>query len=456
MADMTTASLRTQAVDAHKSGDLKQALAAYTAYLAQHPNDAGIWTNLGALYRTTGRHDMARSAQLRAYRLTPDAKGILNNYANILSDLGEYAQSIELRERSLEIDPSHVMHHAMIGRCLRGMGRYREAIDYLAPKVAAYPDEPEVALQLAFAQLGAGDYGAAFRTYDARWETGEISLPKMPFPHWTDGTDISGKTILVLPEQGFGDMVLMSRFIPLLIQKGARVRLVAKGPLLRLLDGIEGVDWIGAKPSADDPVDYWVSLMDLPKMVFGPQEAGVVPPPISPNVPEESILRAKSMTGAHKDMFKVGVVWSGSATYKANAFRSFTHREFLPMTEVANVQLFSLYKGPFLEAFQNDGSAALMVDAGSSDKDFADCAAKMREMDLIITSDTATAHIAGSLGVPTWVVLHWDAFWVYRHSGETTQWYPSMRLFRQDKPLDWASVFTKIRTALEEEVSRDG
>jgi ADP-heptose:LPS heptosyltransferase len=126
------------------------------------------------------------------------------------------------------------------------------------------------------------------------------------------------------------------------------------------------------------------------------------------------------------------------------------------MANTPNVQLFSLYKGPFLEAFQKDGSAGLIIDTASTDRDFADCAATMKEMDLIITSDTATAHIAGSLGVPVWVMLHWDAFWVYRHAGETTPWYPSMRLFRQAKPQDWASAFDAANKALVKEVSKHG
>ena len=456
MSKGSSAAQRSSAVKAHRSGDLKGALAAYTDYLMKHPKDAGIWTNLGALYRASGRHDMARLAQLRAFRLDSDDKGILNNYANILSDLGEYETSIELRHRSLEIDPSNAMHHAMIGRCYRGLGRYRDAIDYLMPKVAEFPQEPEIELQLAFAQLGAGDYGAAFRTYEARWRTEEIAPADVPFEKWSEGTDIARKTVLILPEQGFGDMVLMSRFIPLIAAMGAKVRLMAKGPLVRLLDGIEGVEWIGKAASGKDPVDYWVSLMDLPKLVYGTDEKGVVPAPTQLTVPEDSVARAKSITAGYEGMFKVGVIWSGSATYKANTFRSFTHREFLPMAGLPNVQLFSLYKGPYLKGYQDDGSAALILDTGSTDRDFADCAATMREMDLIITSDTATAHIAGSLGIPTWVMLHRDAFWVYRHAGETTEWYPSMRLFRQPKPLDWASAFDAAYVALEEKVSDHG
>jgi hypothetical protein len=431
-------------------------MTAYADYLSRFPKDAKIWTNLGALYRTKGQHEMGRTAQIRAYALAPDDMGVRNNYANILSDLGDYALSIELRKKSLAEDPSYLMHHAMIGRCLRGMGQYQEAIKYLEPMVAKYPQEQEIKLQLAFAQLGAGQYGAAFRSYEARWDTDELEPPQVPFPKWEEGVSLKGKTLLVLPEQGFGDMVLLTRFIPEIVKLGAKVRLVVKKPLLRLLSGIEGVNWVGPSASKDDPVDYWANLMDLPKIVFGAAQAGDVPLPTVLNVPEDSTLRAKTFTARHTDMFKVGVVWSGSATYKGNTFRSFTHREFLPMANIPNVQLFSLYKGPFLESFEKDGSSALMIDTASTDRDFADAAATMKEMDLIITSDTATAHIAGSLGVPTWVMLHWDAFWVYRHAGETTQWYPSMRLFRQAKPQDWASAFDAVTAALFERVQTHG
>ncbi|MBU2992361.1 tetratricopeptide repeat protein [Octadecabacter sp. 1_MG-2023] len=447
---------RIAAVNAHKAGRHDEALQAYASYLAQHPSDAGIWTNLGALYRTLGQHEMGKIAQERAYGLAPEDNGVRNNYANILSDTGGYEKSIELRKASLGEDPNHLMHHAMIGRCYRGMGDYQAAIDYLTPKVAEFPDEYEIKLQLAFAQLGAGQYGAAFRSYDARWESDELAMPQVPFPKWEEGMSVKGKTLLVLPEQGFGDMVLLARFIPLVAAKGAKIRLIAKKPLLRLLDGIEGVEWIGPQVSTEDPVDLWLNLMDLPKIVYGADEAGGVPPPTRLNIPDEATARAKGFTAHHGRSFKVGVVWSGSATYKGNTFRSFTHREFLPMAAIPNVQLFSLYKGPFLEAYHKDGSNALMIDTASTDRDFADAAATMQEMDLIFTSDTATAHIAGSLGVPTWVMLHWDAFWVYRHAGETTKWYPSMRLFRQETPQDWASAFDAATAALVEKAKTHG
>jgi len=108
-----------------------------------------------------------------------------------------------------------------------------------------------------------------------------------------------------------------------------------------------------------------------------------------------------------------------------------------------------LYKGPSLAAFHADGSDAFLIDTASTDRDFADCAATMAAMDLVITSDTATAHVAGSMGIDVWTVLHWDPFWVWTHAGDTTPWYPAMRLFRQTTPLDWSLVMSKVNMALE-------
>jgi len=436
------------AVRAHRDGNADQAQNGYIRHLAAYPDDAGIWSNLGSLFRTRGLHDQALRAQERAFSLDPGGAGIRNNYANILSDLGHYDESLRLRYDGLSQDPGHLMHHAMIGRCLRGKGAYEQAIDHLAPAAAAHPEEPEIALQLAFAQLSAGRYGPAFRTYGARWRCAEMTPRKMTQPLWQDGDPLEGKTILVLPEQGFGDAVLMARFVPVLAQHGAKVHFLAEKPMARLFKGLEGAAWVGLGAPTDGPYDCWMNLMDMPLVAFGPDEDGLPPPPARLNIPGQSRARARAIVSPHRKAFKVGVVWSGSSTYKGNAFRSFSHREFLPLTDIPGVQLFSLYKGPYLDAYRADGSDAFIQDAASTDQDFADCAATMLEMDLVITSDTATAHIAGSLGIPVWTVLHWDPFWVFGHSGMTTDWYPSMRLFRQTTPRDWTGPFAEVEAAL--------
>lgn len=446
-ASVKGSDLRRAAVEAHKAGRLKDALPLYTRYLNAVPNDGGIWSNLGALFRTMGEQEQANRAHARAYELSPDASGIRNNYANALSDVGRYDEAIALRREILERAPGDQQQKALLGRAMRGGGDYTGASSYLRAALAEHPEDAEIELQLAFAQLGAQDYASGFESYRSRWRTEEMKPIKLPYPRW-NGEDLTDKVVLVMPEQGFGDAVLMMRFLPWLKEKCAKVICLTERPMTRLFAKVEGADELGAELRHSDEIDFFVSLMDLPRLgLRGPED---IPAPTRLHVPEESSERAAAIVRPYKSKYRVGVVWTGSTTYKGNAFRSFTHREFLPLVEIPDVQLFSLYKGPMIEAFRADGSDAFIIDAGSSDADFADCAGMMQAMDLVITSDTATAHIAGSLGVPTWVVLHWDPFWVYGHEGRKTPWYPQMRLFRQTTPLCWDTVFAEIGDALDE------
>lgn len=438
-------SMKKQAINLHRTGDLKSAQEIYAQYLAARPQDAGMLSNLGVLQRSLGRHDKALLLQNRAASINPDDIGIKTNRANILSDLGQYDASIALRQEMLTDDPDHLDHLAMVGRCLRGKGDYAAAISHLRAALQRHPTDPEIRMQLAFALLGQGDYAEAFDVYRARWQAGELAQRDLNFPEWS-GQSLAEKTIVVLPEQGFGDAVLFMRFLPALKATGAHVKVCAEGPVLPLFHDLEGVDELTNLNSDNVQGDYWINMMDLALLHF--QGSSYIPPPARLSIPDDAHERAKDLTRPFVDDFKVGVVWSGSETYKANAFRSFHHSEFLPLASIDGLRLFSLYKGSGLDEFRADGTSALIIDAAGSDRNFGDCAATMMQMDLIITSDTATAHIAGSLGLPTWVLLHWDPFWVWRHSGETTPWYPTVKLFRQEFPLDWSGVIGRVRDEL--------
>ncbi|SEM59909.1 Tetratricopeptide repeat-containing protein [Loktanella fryxellensis] len=442
---MTAATLRASAADAHREGRLDAAMLDYARYLALVPDDAGMWSNLGALHRKAGRHTMALRAHRRALALDPDGIGTMNNAANVLSDTGDYAASLALRHRILDRHPDDLTQLPMVARCLRGMGDYGAAIAWATAALDRFPGDAELRMQLAFAQLGAGHYAAGLENYKVRWRAGELQPRDLPFPEW-QGEPLEGRTIAVLTEQGFGDAVLFARFLTVLRGRGAQVVMTVKSPLQRLLQDLPGVDRIVAHLTRSDQVDYWVNMMDLAAMHFA--SGGDVPPPAPLHVPHDSVTRATALVAPHAAAFRVGVVWTGSVTYRGNAFRSFSHRDLLPLTDIPGVQLISLYKGPELAAYHADGTDAFIMDTGSTERDFADTAAMMQACDLVITSDTATAHIAGSLGVPVWCVLHWDAFWVYRHTGDDTPWYPQMRLFRQHSPMDWDGVMSDVAGVL--------
>lgn len=440
--------LRREAHRAHREGD-PGALQTYARYLTLAPHDAPIWSNLGALHRAQHRYEAALRAQERAQALKPDDAALKNNYANILSDLGRYDDSIAARRQILADKPDDVNQKAMIGRCLRGKGDYQGAITYLTTIMPDHPDDTELKMQLSFAQLGAGDYKAAFETYRIRWETAEMKKRDLPYPEWAGGP-LAGKTVLVMPEQGFGDGILFARFVPTLKSKGAKVVFLTEKPVAPLFEGLAGADWVGTSLPKSSPIDYWINSMDLARLHF--TESDAIPAPAVMHVPEAAKARAARLIAPHQKAFRVGVVWTGSVTYKGNAFRSFSHRDLLPLADIPGVQLFSLYKGPELKRYKADGTDAFILNMAESEANFGDSAAMMQQMDLVISSDTATLHLAGSLGVPTWAVLHWDPFWVWRHTGDTTIWYPGMRLFRQTKPLDWTGAIDTVGAALQDHI----
>jgi hypothetical protein len=238
----------------------------------------------------------------------------------------------------------------------------------------------------------------------------------------------------------------MARFLKRLqAMNPAKVSMVVKPPLQRLFGQLEGLDEMLAGASKSAQYDYYTPNMSLPHLVGMPEDG---PPPLPKlAIPEDSRARARKLVKPSDERFKVGIVWTGSLTYRANHRRSTTPENFLGLAQVPGVQLFSLYKGDAHKDFVESGMAGLIVDACGHDRDFADTAAVIDEMDLMITTDTAVVHVAASMGKPIWNMLTYEGFWLYG-AEESTPWYPSMKLFRQRASGDWAELFARVETAL--------
>ncbi len=438
------ASLRKAAIAAHQSGDLDAALKHYRAYLRLNPGDAALWSNLGALHRKRREFRVAVACHRRAVELDPSMTTPRSNLANALSELGEAEEALQLRLRLADEDPKNPDRFADIALSLRGLWRNDEAVRLIDAAEKQFGYVPRMRLQRAFANLMLGDWKRGFADYEARYDAGDVDMPPdCPWPRWA-GEDLAGKHILVFPEQGFGDAILCARFLPMLRERAGKVTLVAKPPLLRLFKALEGVDAVIPGAPRTDRFDFCSPNMSLPNLLGVPNPL----PPAQPlHILDDSRARAKAITAPHADRFRIGVVWTGSLTYGANHRRSVTAERFLPLAEVPGVQLFSLYKGPGHDAFVESGMPSLIVDACGSDRDFADSAAVIDEMDLLITTDTAVVHVAASLGKPVWNMLQYEGFWLYG-DGDTTPWYPSMTLYRQPANGDWDSVFARVEADL--------
>jgi hypothetical protein len=482
-ARLTPPQLRAAALAAQRAHAHDRAFAAWRAYLAIRPGDAGAWSNLWALLRARRDFDTAAICQRRADELRPNDAAILNNLGNALHDANALDDALAARLKVRALAPDRPDPAAMLAATLRALGRAREAIAVVSAALERWPEHAELRLQRALALLEEGDYPAGFADFDARWDIGEITRPTPPAPWW-QGEDIAGKCLLVLPEQGFGDILLMARLLaPLKARTGAQVLLAARPPLMRLLRGLDGVDGLLAADAPIPKVDAAVMMMELPARLG--LTADAVPPAPALHIPADAASRAARIAAPFADRLKVGVMWAGSTTYRGDRKRSVEAERFAPLAAIPGVQLFSLYKGPLGARFRASPASAIILDASGDERDFADCAAMIRQLDLVISIDSAVAHLAASLGADTWVALDHAPYWIYARgpgvgsnanggvgagvgggagggagggvnggvgggAHAATPWHPSMRAFRQTAPGDWDGVFARIEAALRE------
>ncbi len=434
-----------RAVELHRAGQTAEAAELYRLVLARSPKSATAWTNYGALLRRESKFLESIAAHRRALQIDPGSKNALSNLSNALCDAGEADEAVEIRTRLLEADPDNWDRIRELAIAMRGCWMNQEAVDIVDAAEARLGPDDLALLQRSLAHLMLGNWAEGFRDFESRYAGDEVSLPKdTPWPRWS-GEPLEGKRIVVLPEQGFGDAILMSRFLPQLKALGATVDMVVKPPLMRLFARLDGLDdrLSGAKKTAS--YDFYTPNMSLPHFLGMPPDG---PPPLPKlGLPADSRSRARQIAAPFDDRFKIGIVWTGSLTYRANHRRSTTPDNFLGLAQVPGVQLFSLYKGDARQDFLDSGMAGLIVDACGDDRDFADTAAVIQEMDLMITTDTAVVHVAASLGKPVWNLLTYEGFWLYGN-GDTTPWYPSMRLFRQRSSRGWEEVFARVETEL--------
>jgi ADP-heptose:LPS heptosyltransferase len=272
-------------------------------------------------------------------------------------------------------------------------------------------------------------------------------LPRLDWgcPRW-QGEDLSGKRLLLTTEQGFGDTILAARFIPLLAARyptGA-LQLVCKPELQRVLAGLPA-QLLDAMPGAGS-ADYYCPLMSLMGML-GIDDHNV-PPPTPLSIPAAAREKFTWLAGHAPGRRKVGIVWSGSLTFKDNAKRAAGLEQFLALAELPHLQCYSFQKGPREEDLKTHAATPLICDLAPHLADFADTAAAVMHMDLIVMTDSSLAHLASSLGKPVLNLLQYKPYWLYGTDARMNAWYPAMRALRQQQPGEWSTVFAAAREIL--------
>ena len=439
-------------VAAHQSGASRRAVLFIRRALDLGGPAPDLLANLGLALKGNGDLHAAERTLRAALALAPGQTEARVNLANLLRETGRPAEAVAVLSAPKGWLRRHAAGQRALGNALRATGAVEEAVTALRQAARLAPNDAETRIDLAHALLAAGRYRDGFEAYEARWQGSEMRARALTQPTW-DGKPFAGRTLLVHGEQGLGDQIQFSRFLALAARRGGSLVLECRRALfglmrgLRDLAGLTLIEQGGALP----PHDRQIALMSLPRVL------GVTLETLPADVPylsaEPERVHAWRQQLAAVPGLKVGLAWQGNPKARADRGRSLALTALEPVLAAAGVTFVVLQK----EHGLNHGLAHLgqrypllvpPADFDCGPEAFLDTAAIMASLDLVITTDTAIAHLAGALGRPAWVLLQAAADWRWLIKRTSSPWYPTLRLFRQETPGDWLPVLSAVAHAL--------
>jgi tetratricopeptide (TPR) repeat protein len=428
-----------------------EAIAVYRRALAQKPDHYGVLNNLGLLLQETHSPGEAAILLRQAARLRPRAAEAQNNLGLVLADLGRFEQAEASYHEALRLHPGYAEAHSNLGCTLKEMDRMEESLACFDMALRLAPDSRSARYNRSLTLLQAGQWEQGWKDYEYRW--GRKSMPerRIAGPRW-DGLSPAGKTILVWCEQGLGDTIHFVRYASVLAEMGARVVLECPRMLLRLFSTCPGIALLVAETEPLPPYDVQVPMMSLPGLLGTTVDKVPCRVPYLSAEPEREEAWRRRLGDNGK--FRVGIVWQGNPRFGQDRWRSVPLERFAPLASVQGVELVSLQKARGTEQLKTLRGlftvTELEGDWDGDDGAFLDTAAVMKCLDLVVCVDTAAAHLAGSLGMPVWLMLSPMSDWRWLRGREETAWYPTMRLFREPVLGQWETSFARLAGALRE------
>jgi Flp pilus assembly protein TadD len=425
-----------------------EAIACYREAVRLRPDYVEALNNLGLALTEAGSPAEAAVLLRQAVRVRPDFVEGHNNLGLALADLGRLDEAVAAYEQALRLRPGYADAHANLGSALMNMGRVDEAVAAHDHALRLEPDAASAHWNRSLALLLAGDFAQGCREYEWRWKR-KSAVPR-PFrqPRW-DGASLAGRSILLWCEQGLGDAVQFVRYASLVKERGGRVILECPGTLTSLFRTVPGVDQVVAEGTQLPGFDVQAPLMSLPAIVGTTSVSDKAQIPYLSADPQRTEYwhsRLDCVSG-----LKIGIAWQGNPRHRWDRHRSIPLARFIHLASVHNVRLISLQKGPGTEQLREVQGRFEVIDFGNAlDQDgaFVDTAAIISCLDLVVTTDSAVAHLAGALGARVWLALSTVVDWRWLLERDDTPWYPSMRLFRQRRLGDWSDVFERMAAEL--------
>ncbi len=405
-----------QAWQLFNNGQVQQAQQLFQRSQQSHPDSALVHFGLGLVAKQTANFTQAQTYFQQAFTLL---------------DTNEF-----------EVAADYLQLLLKLGLELSGMGDDRQAMQCFDALLQAEPDNVKAHCARAFCLLANGDYLAGFAEYEWRFGLDEIHALRYPRATFWQGEPLTGQTILLHAEQGYGDSIHFIRYVPLVTELGGRIIIECQRDLQNLFKTLPYVAEVVTREDKYQAFDYHAPILSLPHILKSTLDT------IPKQVPYLTAPYKKTLPDARANTCKVGICWAGDPKHSNDVNRSCHIQDFEVLFDVPNTQFYSLQKGPQVWDQMHLQNPSKVIALSEEMHDFADAAAFVNELDLVISVDTAPAHLAGALGRPVWLLLPYRCEWRWPKQGDTTAWYPSMTLFRQPAFRDWESVLARVRAAL--------
>jgi tetratricopeptide (TPR) repeat protein len=430
------------------AGRYDEAEADYREAIRLAPDHARAHNNLGGVLHTQGRLDAALACYRKALELDPAQPEANQNYATLSRDGRARELAVAGYLRQISANPNDAGAFGNLAATYAELGRHREALASFERAIAIDPGRADAHYGRALLLLLCGDYAQGWKEFEWRWRIGAYNAPAHRFsqPMW-DGAPIDG-AVLLHAEQGFGDMLQFVRYAPKVAERCGAVILECPPALEALLRGVEGASRVVARGAPLPTFAAHLPMMSLPRIFGTTLESIPWRGPYLRADPQRAAEWRRVVDAAGDAGLKVGLAWAGNPRNWTDRGRSVSLESLAPLARASGAVFYSAQKGEAGAQAASPPAGMKIVDLTSRLRDFADTAALLSCLDLVISVDTAVAHLAGAMGIPTWVLLPQVPDWRYHLERGDSPWYPAMRLFRQDVAGDWSGVVERVAAEL--------
>jgi len=414
------------------------------------PDNPEAWSNYGAYLKAGQRYEEALFCQQQALKLAPDNPTALSNLGNLLGKLERWQEARQPAERALALAPQVADFHYNAGIVFKELGEFERALHHLRQAQSlAGGEHVKARLHEAMVLLLQGDFAAGWPAYESRWQQPDCK-EKHSFacPLW-QGEDLTGKTILLYSEQGLGDSFQFMRYAPLVAERAGRTLLVVQPEVEALARRMPGKHEVFASGAPLPDYDFHCPLLSLP-LVMRTTLANVPAdvPYLRVDAARQAAWTERLHTLLPAGKRRIGLVWAGRPTHGNDHNRSMKLQQFSALLALPDIAWVALQKGPALAETAALPAAAHLTVLDAELRDFDDTAAVLSQLDALVTVDTSVAHLAGALGVPTWVMLPQLPDWRWMWQRSDSPWYPSFCLLRQNRRGDWGDVLRQLQAAV--------